>query len=152
MSNVKLKAWGFIASCVFFVVSLVYPCYRVVVEMAFGDPYIRTIRIGTRLIGLAFFLLAVWGIYIALKGEKKLAFIPAVSIDILLVITLSYLYISSQNFDGIFLVFEDFFSYYINDIALSMTTHFTGGFFFNVITAIATGVTGFLLATDKNEY
>lgn len=152
MSTVKLKAWGFIASCVVFVVSLLFPCYRVVVEMDISDPYVRTIRIGTRLVGLALYLFAVWGIYIAFKGKKKLAVIPSASIIVVVIISLLYLYTRSQDFAGIFLVFENMSSYYIDDIATRITTHIAGGFFATILSTIAIGVFGYFLYSDQDEY
>ncbi len=145
MSGIKKKAWGFIVACAFFMVSLVYPCYTVVVELEIGDPYIRMIRIGSRLIGILLFLLGAWGILAAYNGRWKMVIVPAATIVVIMFVTLVYLYSDSQDFSGIFLVFEDFLGHYIDDIATSKTTHLTGGFFFNVITTIAVGATGYLL-------
>ena len=151
MSNVKLKAWGYIASCVVFIISIFFPFLRVEVDFDIADPYVRVIRIGTHLIGLLIVLFALWGIYIALKGQKKMAIIPSISAFAFVVISMVSLALSSKDFDGIFIVLGDE-SYYITDICTSMHTHIAPGLFITVIASVAMVVLGFFLYTAEEEY
>lgn len=151
MSNVKAKAWGYIAACAVFALSIFLPFLRVEVDFDITDPYIRVVRVGSHLIGLAIVLLAVWGIYIALKGQKKLAVIPSISAFALAVIAMVSLTMSSKDFDGIFLVLGDE-SYYITDICTGMHAHIAPGLFVTIIASIAMVVMGFFLYSAEEEY
>ena len=151
MSKVKLKAWGYIAACAVFIISIFLPFITVEVDFDIADPYFRVVRVGSHLVGIAIVLLAVWGIYIVLKGQKKMVVYPTFSAFLFTVIAMISLALSSKEFDGIFLVFGDE-SYYITDICTGMHTHIAPGLFITIISSIAMVLLGIFLYKAEEEY